>query len=140
MTHKAPLTVMLVEDSEDDQLIVKRAFKALELGHELIIAATAEQAWETLAAGKHVDLLLMDLNLPGLSGIELLRRLRQDPHLCTLPVTVLSASDRERDISEAYESGANHYIVKPIRFEEFMDLVRRWNDYWTRLGRLPPLA
>ena len=133
------LTVLLVEDSEDDVLIVERAFKTLALGHALHTVSSGEAALERLEqGGLRPDLVLLDLNLPGLSGFEVLRRLRGSQTFRTVPVTVLSASDRDRDVKEAYEAGANHYLVKPIRFEQFLQLLRQWNEYWTQLGRLPP--
>jgi two-component system, response regulator len=133
------LTVLLVEDSEDDVLIVQRAFKTLELPHDLVAVTTGEDALERLEHGDlRPDLVLLDLNLPGLSGFEVLRRIRNSQSLRAVPVTVLSASDRDRDVQEAYEAGANHYLVKPIRFEQFLIVLRQWNDYWTHLGRLPP--
>lgn len=133
------LVVLLVEDSEDDVLIVERAFKSLALAHDLHAVNSGEAALERLEqGGLRPDLLLLDLNLPGLSGFEVLRRLRASPTFRTVPVTVLSASDRDRDVQEAYEAGANHYLVKPIRFEQFVQILRQWNEYWTELGRLPP--
>ena len=132
------LVVLLVEDSEDDILIVERAFKTLGLGHELHAFATGEDALTHVERERlRPDLVLLDINLPGLSGFEVLRRLRINPLVRTVPITVLSASERERDVSEAYEAGANSYLVKPIKFEQFTHLLRQWNDYWTRLGRLP---
>ncbi|HEX9815460.1 MAG TPA: response regulator [Candidatus Thermoplasmatota archaeon] len=132
------LVVLLVEDSEDDILIVERAFKLLGLGHELHSFATGEEAIASLDAGTvRPDLILLDINLPGLSGFEVLRRIRNNRLVHAVPVTVLSASDRERDVAEAYEAGANSYLVKPIKFEQFTQLLRQWNEYWTGLGRLP---
>jgi two-component system, response regulator len=132
------LTVLLVEDSEDDALIVRRAFDVLTLPHKLVIAPSGEAALGQLEEGRlRPDLILLDLNLPGLSGFEVLARLRAHAAWRATPVTVLSASDRERDVTEAYSRGANHYLVKPIRFDQFVSLVRQWNDYWTRTGRLP---
>ncbi len=132
------LVVLLVEDSEDDILIVERAFKKLGLGHDLRAVATGEEALAQLEAGTvRPDLVLLDINLPGLSGFELLRRLRNNQAVRTVPITVLSASERESDIAEAYEAGANSYLVKPVKFEQFTQLLRQWNEYWTRLGRLP---
>lgn len=135
------LVVLLVEDSEDDILIVQRAFKALGLGHELHAFATGEAALAHLENTRvRPDLVLLDINLPGLSGFEVLRRLRMDALVRTVPITVLSASERERDVVEAYEAGANSYLVKPIKFEQFTQLLRQWNDYWTRWGRLPAVG
>lgn len=132
------LVVLLVEDSDDDILIVERAFKTLGLGHDLRAVATGEEALAQLEAGTvRPDLVLLDINLPGLSGFEVLRRMRNNQAVRTVPITVLSASEREHDIAEAYEAGANSYLVKPIKFEQFTQLLRQWNEYWTRWGRLP---
>lgn len=137
MTRAPALRVLLVEDSEDDVLIVRRAFKVLGLGHELFVVETGEEALRRLKAGPLPDLALLDINLPGLSGLEVLRRIKGDPAWRRLPVTMLSASDRERDVDEAYAAGANHYLVKPIQFERFVELLRQWSAYWTQAGRLP---
>ena len=132
-------SVLLVEDSDDDVLIVQRAFKVLKLPHDLAVCRNGEDALHRLdKAGSKPDIVLLDLNLPGLSGVEVLRRLKADPRLRSIPVVVLSASDREGDVANAYEAGANHYLVKPLKFESFAELIRRWNEYWTQLGRLPP--
>lgn len=127
--------VLLVEDSEDDILVVRRAFERLRLPHDLVVQQTGEAAVEYLAsASPGPVLILLDLNLPGLSGLEVLRRLRQQGRLT--PVTVLSASAQDADVTEAYRLGANHYLVKPLQFEEFAALLRRWSEYWLS-GRLP---
>lgn len=133
-----PYTVLLVEDSEDDVLVVRRVFSRLKLPHELVVHATGEAALEWLQGTPHPPrLMLLDLNLPGLSGFEVLRRIRQDGRL--FPVTILSASAQEADVVQAYRLGANHYLVKPLAFEEFANLLRRWSEYWLS-GRLPPSA
>ncbi|MBI2078043.1 MAG: response regulator [Euryarchaeota archaeon] len=132
-------SVLLVEDSEDDVLIVKRAFKVLKLPHDLAVCRNGEEAAQRLdKPAPRPDLVLLDLNLPGLSGLEVLRRLKADARSRAVPIVVLSASDRDADVASAYEAGANHYLVKPLHFEAFVELIRKWNEYWTQLGRLPP--
>ena len=131
--------VLLVEDSEDDALIVERAFKVLKLPHDLTVCRTGEEAVRRFdKGGPKPDLVLLDLNLPGLSGLEVLRRVKGDPRTRGVPVVILSASDRDVDVANAYDAGANHYVVKPLRFEAFVDLIRKWSEYWTQLGKLPP--
>ena len=131
----ASTRVLLVEDSDDDVLVVRRAFERLRLPHELVVRQSGEDALEYVrTAAPPPALILLDLNLPGLSGFEVLRRLRQEGHV--MPVTVLSASARDADVMEAYRLGANHYLVKPLEFEHFASMLRRWSEYWLS-GRLP---
>jgi CheY-like chemotaxis protein len=135
MRSHASNRVLLVEDSEDDILVVRRAFSRLNLPHELVVHQTGEAALEYVAtATPPPALVLLDLNLPGLSGMEVLRRLRHEGRL--MPITILSASARDAEVTEAYALGANHYLVKPLEFEEFAKLMQRWSEYWLS-GRLP---
>lgn len=138
---RARLTILLIEDSDDDALIVQRAFAQLGLGHELVREPTGEAAVERLKSRQgRPHLALLDLNLPGLSGLEVLRWIRASEAYRRLPVIILSASGRDADVTAAYEAGANHYLVKPLEFEVFVDLVRRFDEYWGATGRLPPRA
>lgn len=133
------LRLLLVEDSDDDALIVQRAFSQLRLQHELTRVATGEAAIQWLEARPGIaHLVLLDLNLPGLAGLEVLRWIRASHDHRRLPVIVLSASGRDADIGAAYDAGANHYLVKPVDYEVFVDLVRRFDEYWAGTGRLPP--
>lgn len=134
MMRHANTRVLLVEDNEDDVLVVRRAFERLRLPHELVVHQTGEAALEYLQANPPPALVLLDLNLPGLSGFEVLRRIRQEQRW--MPVTILSASARDSEVTEAYRLGANHYLVKPLEFEQFANLLQRWSEYW-RSGRLP---
>jgi two-component system, response regulator len=135
MMRTGGVRILLIEDSEDDVLVVRRVFEKLRLPHELIVQQSGEDALDYLAkASPGPALILLDLNLPGLSGLEVLRRLRQEGRLA--PVTILSASARDADVTEAYRLGANHYLVKPLEFEPFAALIKRWSEYWLS-GRLP---
>lgn len=137
--RRAALTILLVEDSEDDALIVRRAFSQLGLPHHLLVQSTGEAAIEHLAkAAPRPHVVLLDLNLPGMSGLEVLRWIRGNERARRIPVIILSASARDADVLASYEAGANHYLVKPVEYEVFVELVRRWDEYWTLLGRLPP--
>jgi len=84
------------------------------------------------------DLILLDLNLPKVNGLEVLRRVRASEALSTIPVIMLSASDRDEDVVKSYEVGANTYILKPVEFEKFQHAIEVLGEYWTAIARLPP--
>lgn len=128
-----PLNILLVEDDEVDVMNVRRAFRQFHIMNPLFVASDGVEALTMLRSGRvPVDrrLVLMDLNMPRMNGIELLRELRSDPSLSTTPVVVLTTSDDERDKIEAYNLHVAGYLVKPVTFTSFCDLMVTLNTYW----------
>lgn len=135
--------VLVVEDNADDVLLLQRAFQKAELVNPIQVLTDGQQAVEYLTGeGKYSDrdlyplpaVILVDLKLPKLSGFELLGRLREYPHLKRIPTVVLTSSREYRDVREAYELGANSYIVKSDRV---IEMVKAIQLYWLKLNELP---
>ena len=140
-------TVLYVEDEEDDIFLVDHAFKQAGIPNALIAVPDGEVALEYLAgAGKYADrsehplpiLLLLDINMPLVSGLDVLKWVRGQPSLRTLPTLVLSSSSQTSDIRSAYELGANGYLVKPSALEKLVSMVIAIRDYWLVQNQLPP--
>jgi two-component system, response regulator len=138
--------VLVVEDNADDERLTVRALK---LGQpvRIVVARDGREAIEFLFDGRllsemdeheYPDLILLDLKLPKVNGIEILRRIREVDRTQQIPVVVLTSSDEERDITQCYANGANSYICKPIDFTEFTETVKSVANYWLRTNRLPP--
>ncbi len=133
------IQIMLIEDDEVDVLTVRRALQQTRITNPLYTASDGEDALEKLRSGEvSLDglLLLLDLNMPRMSGIEMLQSLRKDPDLKHLPVVVLTTSDDERDKIEAYNLNVAGYIVKPVTFTDFVEAMATLGRYWT-LVELP---
>ncbi len=134
-----PLNILLVDDDEVDVMTVKRAFEKGHIANPLFVARDGLEALEKLRSGEvpaQRRLVLLDLNMPRMNGIEFLRELRKDPALAHTPVVVLTTSDMDRDKFAAYDLNIAGYLVKPVTFERFCDLVVTLNKYWT-LVELP---
>jgi len=128
------LNVLLVEDDEVDVMNVRRAFKKNHIANPLWVAANGLEALEMLRGDeipKERRLILLDLNMPRMNGIEFLRELRADPDLHGTPVVVLTTSDDERDRVEAYNLNVAGYILKPVTFMNFVEAMATLNKYWT---------
>jgi two-component system response regulator len=135
--------VLLVEDNGDDVELARRALRRCGLPVDLRVAEDGAIALELLAAtpGDELpDLLLLDLKLPRLGGLELLARLRAAPATSLIPVVVLTTSLEEHDLREAYRHGANSYLRKPVDFDEFTVMIREIVHYWLTLNQPPPPA
>ncbi|MFC4455342.1 response regulator [Deinococcus sonorensis] len=130
--------VLLIEDNPDDVLFIQRAFRALEGQHTLQVAHDGEQALRALSGDPMPDLVLLDLKLPRLSGLEVLGWLRAQPTLALLPVVVLTASNEPQDVREAYRMGANSYLAKPVRPSSLRDMVAALGLYWLQFNITPP--
>jgi len=131
-------TIFLAEDNPDDIEITRRALTRSHLGCELIVARDGVEALTMLRdESLRLDFALLDINLPKLNGLQVLEQVRLDPRLKTLPIVVLSASDREEDVRRAYELGANSYIQKPVVFEKFVAVLEVLGQYWFEIARLP---
>ena len=132
--------IVLVEDNPDDQTLTLRALKKQNIANEIIVLADGVEALEFLLDSEKPlpHLLLLDLKLPKLDGLQLLRRLRSEPRTQLLPVVVLTSSDEDRDVIEGYRLGANSYIRKPVDFNQFSEAVRQLGLYWLVLNQSPP--
>jgi len=139
MTKAKPLHILLVEDDQIDQINVKRAFERNKIMNPLYIAENGLEALEMLRDGRVPDerrLILLDLNMPKMNGIEFLRSLREDPKLGHTPVVVLTTSNDEQDKVQAYDLNVAGYLLKPVTFTNFVELTAALNKYWT-LVELP---
>jgi len=131
-------TLLLVEDNPDDEALTLRAFRKHNLSNEVMVAHDGVEAIEMLLGGGPLpQVVLLDLKLPRLDGLEVLKRLRGDERTKHLPVVVLTSSQEERDLVESYRLGANSYVRKPVDFAEFVDAVGHLGLYWLVLNRLP---
>lgn len=135
--------ICLVEDNPDDEELCVRALRRSQIKNQIVVARDGVEAVDYLLgsdAGERPHLVLLDLKLPRMDGLEVLRRLRADPRTRTMPVVVLTTSDAQRDLIESYDVGANSYIRKPVDFNHFSEAVRAIGVYWLSLNRQPPVA
>ena len=126
--------ILLVEDDEVDVMNVRRAFRKNNITNPLWVAGNGLEALDLLRSGEipaDRRLVLLDLNMPRMNGIEFLRELRADPELAATPVVVLTTSDDERDRVEAYNLNVAGYILKPVTFVNFVEAMATLNRYWT---------
>lgn len=140
--------ILLVEDNRDDEALTLRAFRKHKVPHKVIVAHTGEEALDFLfGTGSHAgrditaipNLMLLDLNLPKIDGLEVLRRIRTSEHTRLLPVVVLTSSKEREDVATSYSLGANSYVRKPVSFPEFSDVVRVLTLFWLMLNNTPEL-
>lgn len=139
--------ILLVEDNPDDEALTLRALKSSNIANEVVVTRDGVEALDYLFGnGAYADrdtrvmpqVVLLDLKLPKMNGLDVLRRLRANERTKPLPVVVLTSSDEERDIIESYGLGANSYIRKPVAFAQFTEAVRQLGLYWLVLNQ-PPL-
>jgi two-component system response regulator len=141
-----PGTILLVEDNPDDVTLTVRAFRKNNIGNEMAVACDGEEALRYLlpdaATGAVVAplpvMVLLDINLPKVNGLDVLRRIRSHERSRHLPVVVLTTSSEERDIVESYDLGANSYVRKPVVFESFIDAIRVLGLYWLLVNESAP--
>ena len=130
--------ILLVEDRSVDVDLTKRAFAKRKLLNPINVARDGEDAlalFERWEAGEPIPIcILLDLKMPKVNGLEVLRRLKNHPKFSTIPVIVLTTSTEDRDIEEAYKLGCNSYIVKPVEFDKFMDVASKVEVYWCALN------
>lgn len=141
-----PAEILLVEDNPDDVEITLRAFRKVHVDSRVHVVRDGQEALDLLfRKGEHSDraevarpdLILLDLNLPKVTGPEVLEKIRASDELSTMPVIVLTVSEREEDIQRSYELGANTYITKPVDFAKFVHATEILGEYWMVIARLP---
>ena len=144
MVRKA-IEILLVEDNPNDVELTLHAFRSTKIANKVHIARDGEEALEMIFGSdgwadhpERPAIVLLDLKLPKVDGLEVLRRLKADPRTQAMPVVVLTTSREEPDIAAAYDLGANSYIVKPVDFDQFLDCVRQLGLYWLLLNEHPP--
>jgi CheY-like chemotaxis protein len=134
--------VLYVEDDENDVFFMQKVWRELTLPNPLEIARDGKEAVDHLSAGPaqaaDLSLVLLDLNLPRRPGLDVLKWIREQPRLCTLPVVILSSSNHDRDVHNAYRLCANAYLIKPSQAKELSELVSRIRDFWLHSNQPPP--
>lgn len=144
--HKI-IKILLVEDNPDDVDITKRALKEAKIINKLWVARDGEEAldflhhqgvYQDLSSSPKPGLILLDINLPKLNGIEVLEIIKHDSDLKRIPVVMLTVSKREEDIVKSYDDGCNSFIQKPVNFENFVEVVKQISLYWGLLNIFPP--
>jgi two-component system response regulator len=136
MTSARP--ILLVEDNADDEALTRRALRRGRILNPLVVAHNGEEALSLLASGALPALVLLDLKLPKIDGLEVLARIRAEARTRLLPVVVFTSSSEDRDIIESYSLGANSYVRKPVGFDQFMEAVGRLGLYWVLVNEPPP--
>lgn len=148
MAAKKPI-ILLIEDDQADQEIVKRiaaqggtsaTIKTVSSGNEALDYLLRENQYSAPESAPTPDLVLLDLNMPGMNGLETLSKIRANERTKLIPVVVLTTSDQESDIVQSYERGANSYLTKPVKYEEFVRVIRELDEYWFDLAVLPSAA
>jgi CheY-like chemotaxis protein len=139
-------TLLLVEDNPQDEMLTLRSLRKANIANHIDVARDGQQALDYLfREGEFADrtgpdlptVVLLDIGLPRLSGLEVLARLRDDPRTRLLPVVILTSSDEERDRIKSYEFGANSFVKKPVDFAEFAEVVARLGVYWLATNEVP---
>ena len=139
-------TILLVEDNAQDEMLVLRTLRKINLVNEVTVARDGQQALDYLfGAGEFAHragmelpaVVLLDIGLPRLSGLQVLERMRAEPRTRLLPVVMLTSSDEEKDLMMSYENGANSFVRKPLDFAEFAETVARLGIYWLATNEAP---
>lgn len=139
-------TILLAEDSANDVELTLEALKQNRLANEVAVVRDGAETLDYLyrrnrhqnRSGGNPALLLLDLKMPKVDGLEVLRQVKADPGLRTIPVVILTSSRQEQDLVKSYELGVNAYVVKPVAFVEFMDAVKLLGGFWALLNEPPP--
>jgi len=140
-------TILLVEDNPNDEELTLRALRKANIANEVAIARDGQEALDFLfGTGKYAGrelpsmpaVVLLDLKLPKLDGIDVLQRIRADPRTRLVPVVILTSSSEDEDMVRSYQSGANSYVRKPIEFSAFANAVTQLGMYWVLINQIPP--
>jgi two-component system response regulator len=149
MSEDEVVEILLVEDDPQDVRLTLHALKAENLGNRIEVVRDGEEAldfifnrgkFESRAGAKQLKLVLLDLKLPKIDGLQVLREIKGDPRTCMIPVTVLTSSREERDLVESYRLGVNSYIQKPVDFDQFRATIKTLGLYWMVVNQPPPQA
>lgn len=144
---RKPFEILLVEDNPADVEITMEAFRRSHKGNHVSVCRDGEEAVEFIfqkgryartGSAPRPDLILMDLNLPRKSGAEVIELMKANEHLRDIPVVVLTTSDRDEDVQRCYKIGANNYLIKPVQFDDCVELITDIQQYWLELSKLPP--
>jgi CheY-like chemotaxis protein len=139
--------ILLIEDNPDDEALTLRAFRKNNMKNKIVVVHDGEEAlnflsrkgvYATRSLDEVPEIILLDLKLPKIDGLEVLRQIRADPRTRLLPVVILTSSKEEQDLIEGYSEGANSYIRKPVDFNQFLEAVRQLGLYWLVLNEPPP--
>jgi two-component system, chemotaxis family, response regulator Rcp1 len=145
MVKMEPINLLLVEDDPADQKLIKLSLKNQRIANDIHCVSCGEEALDYLhhrngfnGNAPKPDLILLDLNMPGMGGKEFLKLIKADEEQKTIPVIILTTSDSERDIIESYQLQASGYVHKPVTLDEFKGVMEKIEDYWFVMCRLPP--
>lgn len=142
-----PKSLMLVEDNPSDIRLTQKALEISRIANELIVVRDGQEALDYLFFPDETDnrslrplpaLILLDIKLPKVDGIEVLRRIRENPRTHRIPVVILTASREEQDLAMGYDLGVNSYIQKPVDFDQFIQAVQQLGMYWLVMNEIPP--
>ena len=137
------MKILLVEDNQDDEALTLHALRTNNIKNHVVVARNGVEALEFLFGAEKQELptvILLDLKLPKIDGLEVLRRLRAEERTRVLPVVILTSSNEENDLAKSYHLGANSYVRKPVDFDEFMNAARQLGLYWLLLNEQPPFS
>jgi CheY-like chemotaxis protein len=149
MNHPNERPILLVEDNQDDEVLTLRAFRKLNIRKPIVVARDGAEALDYLFGrgayqGRDMSIqpqvVLLDMHLPKLDGLAVLRHIRQDERTRLLPVVMLTSSNEERDVTGSYQLGVNSYVRKPVDVTSFFEAVRQLGMYWLLLNEIPPRA
>jgi two-component system response regulator len=149
MNEPTHIEILLVEDNPEDLALAQRALRKADVSNRIQVARDGAEALEFIfcegpfASRKIEDtpkVILLDLKLPKVDGLEVLKRIKGDPRTRAIPVVVLTSSQEQSDVVESYQLGVNSYIVKPVNFERFVEAVQQLGMYWLLLNQPPKLA
>ncbi len=138
-----PVEILLVEDNEGDVGLIEEVFEEISIRNILHVAEDGEEAIFYLygkgkfSGSSRPDIVLLDLNLPKISGLEVLKEMKEDENLKNIPVVVLTTSQAEKDILRAYELNANAYVTKPLDFDQLNDVIKSIANFWLGIVKLP---
>ena len=146
MVGLEPIKILLVEDDAADQKLIKASLKSQKVANDLTIVNSGEEGIDYLRGHNRdcgngcyrPDLILLDLNMPGMGGKEFLRRIKEDENLKEIPVVILTTSESEKDIIESYQLQASGYVNKPLTLDGFKQIMEKIEDYWFVLCKRPP--
>ena len=141
MEEQTPIRILVAEDNEDHAYLLRLAFEDGKVHNDLVFVGDGIEAIEFLDSCESLDdlpgLILLDINMPRMDGFEALEKIKTSKRYRHIPVVVLTSSDREEDVARSYEGGACSFVSKPVKFEDFRDVIANFNVYWTMVSKVP---